>query len=86
MARLARLVVPGYPHHVTQRGVRSIDIFSDDEDRHNYLMFLSEEAEQFGVAFMGWCLMTNHIILVPCQKKKSRWLVRSGKHTNATRA
>jgi putative transposase len=62
MARLARLVVPGYPHHVTQRGVRSIDIFSDDEDRHNYLMFLSEEAEQFGVAFMGWCLMTNHYL------------------------
>lgn len=29
MARLARWVVPGYPHHVTQRGVRSMDIFAD---------------------------------------------------------
>ena len=30
MARISRLVVPGYPHHVTQRGVRSIPIFSSD--------------------------------------------------------
>jgi len=33
MARMARVVVPGYPHHVTQRGVRSIAIFRDDDDR-----------------------------------------------------
>jgi len=33
MARMARLVVRGLPHHVTQRGVRSVDIFDDDEDR-----------------------------------------------------
>lgn len=31
MTRLTRLVIPGYPHHVTQRGVRSIDIFASDE-------------------------------------------------------
>ena len=33
MARIARLVVPGHPQHVTQRGVRSIAIFRDDDDR-----------------------------------------------------
>lgn len=64
MARLARLVVPGYPHHVTQRGVRSIDIFTSDRDRHHYLQFMAEEAHRFGVSFMGWCLMTNHVHLI----------------------
>jgi hypothetical protein len=34
MARLARVIAPGYPHHVTQRGVRSLPIFRNDEDRN----------------------------------------------------
>jgi len=49
MAPLACLIVPGFPHHITQRGVRSIDIFADDEDRNTYLHCLAEEAERFGV-------------------------------------
>jgi putative transposase len=32
MARLARIVVPNIPHHVTQRGNRRRDIFFSDED------------------------------------------------------
>jgi putative transposase len=64
MARLARLVVPGYPHHVTQRGVRSIDIFTNDQDRLSYLQFMAEEAGRCGVSFMAWCLMTNHVHLI----------------------
>ena len=64
MARFARLVVPGYPHHVTQRGVRSVDIFADDEDRLAYLGFMEEEALRFGVTFVAWCLMTNHVHLI----------------------
>jgi putative transposase len=70
MARFARLVVPGYPHHITQRGVRSINIFSDDEDRRNYLQFLSEEAETFGVDYIAWCLMTNHVHLIAVPEKE----------------
>ncbi len=45
MARMARLVVPGLPHHVTQRGVRSMDVFdvvNDDEDRRLYLPLMDE--------------------------------------------
>jgi putative transposase len=53
MARFARLVVPGHPHHVTQRGVRSIDIFADDEDRLAYLDFMREEARRFDVKFVA---------------------------------
>jgi putative transposase len=48
MARFARLVVPGYPHHITQRGVRSMNIFASDDDRRAYLTFMAEESERFG--------------------------------------
>jgi len=64
MARFARLVVPGYPHHITQRGVRSVDIFADDEDRFAYLEIMKEESLRFGVSFVAWCLMTNHVHLI----------------------
>jgi hypothetical protein len=33
MARISRVVAPGHPHHVTQRGVRFIPIFQTDSDR-----------------------------------------------------
>ncbi len=70
MARISRIVVPGYPHHITQRGVRSMDVFHSDEDRRQYLQFLSEEAARFGVDILAWCLMTNHVhfIAVPDNK------------------
>lgn len=64
MARFARLVVPGYPHHVTQRGVRSMTIFDDDRDRFVYLRYMAEEAERFDVRFLVWCLMENHVHLI----------------------
>jgi putative transposase len=70
MARLARLVVPGYPHHITQRGVRSMDIFAGDQDRQQYLRCLHEEAARFGVAFLGWCLMTNHVHLIAVPERE----------------
>ncbi len=67
MARLPRIVVPGYPHHVTQRGVRSLEVFHCDGDRHAYLSFLSTEAVRFDVDILAWCLMTDHVhfIAVP---------------------
>lgn len=70
MARLARLVVPGYPHHITQRGVRSMEIFADDQDRRYYLQFLRDEAGRFGVTFLGWCLMTNHVHLIAVPERE----------------
>lgn len=70
MPRLSRLVVPGYPHHITQRGVRSMDIFADDQDRHNYLQFMAEEANRSGVTFLGWCLMTNHVHLIAVPERE----------------
>jgi putative transposase len=68
MARLARVVAPGYPHHVTQRGVRSLSIFRNDADRKMYLQFLALEARRFGVKILAWCLMTNHVHLIAVPK------------------
>src|SRR5256885_15677406 len=48
MARISRVVASGYPHHVTQRGVRSIPIFQTDSDRRAYLDFVTEEFDRFG--------------------------------------
>ena len=67
MARLARIVVPNGPHHVIQRGVRSMAIFSNDQDRHAYLQLLATFAQQQAVQVWAWCLMPNHVhfVLVP---------------------
>ena len=64
MARISRIVIPGYPHHVIQRGVRSLDVFTTDEDRLAYLSFLAEAAVRFGLDILAWCLMTNHVHFV----------------------
>ena len=64
MARMKRIVVPGYPHHIIQRGVRSMDIFFEDADRREYLHLLRKQGKQFGVRFISYCLMTNHVHLV----------------------
>ena len=68
MARLPRLVVPGYPHHLTQRGVRSMDVFTSDNDRIFYLSFVAEECKRHGVEILAWCLMTNHVHFVAVPK------------------
>jgi putative transposase len=67
MARISRVLASGYPHHVTQRGVRSIPIFQTDSNRKAYLDFMAEELNRFGVEVLAWCLMTNHthLIVVP---------------------
>jgi REP element-mobilizing transposase RayT len=46
MARLARTVVPGLPHHVTQRGNRREAIFFEDGDEEVYRGLLAERASQ----------------------------------------
>jgi putative transposase len=64
MSRIARIVLPGIPHHVTQRGVRSMVLFETEDDRRYYLRVLKEQAGRFGLEFKSYCLMSNHIHLV----------------------
>ena len=63
MARLARVVIPGVPHHVTQRGNRRQPVFFSDDDRRAYLALIAEAAKSSGARCLAWCLMDNHIHL-----------------------
>jgi putative transposase len=67
MARLARVVVPGHPHHVTQRGNGRARTFFGDSDYALYRDLLAENCRAAGVEVWAWCLMPNHVhlILVP---------------------
>ena len=64
MARLPRLTLPGYPHHVIQRGNNRQAIFSSPADYQTLLDLLRINAEKFGVAIHAWVLMTNHFHLL----------------------
>jgi putative transposase len=67
MARLARVVVEGLPHHVTQRGNRRQRVFFDETDYAAYRALLAEGCAAAGVEVWAYCLMPNHVhlILVP---------------------
>jgi putative transposase len=67
MARLARVVVPGVAHHVTQRGNGGARTFFGDGDYALYRDLLAEHCRAAGVEVWAWCLMPNHVhlILVP---------------------
>lgn len=64
MARIARVVVPGYPHHVTQRGNRRQQTFFREEDYQLYLNLMSEWCGKYSVAIWAYCLMPNHVHLI----------------------
>ena len=64
MPRLPRVVLPGYAHHITQRGVRRGDVFFCDADRSLYLRLMREQTEKFEVQILCYCLMTNHVHLL----------------------
>ncbi len=70
MARLARLVVPGLPHHVTQRGNRRGTTFFEDGDYALYLDLMAEAATRARTEIWAYCLMPNHVhvILVPADE------------------
>ena len=64
MARLARVVAPGLPHHVTQRGNRRLDTFFCDDDYRVYQDLMAEWCAHYGVAVWAYCLITNHVHLI----------------------
>ncbi len=67
MPKFPRLVVPGYPHHVTQRGVRRQRTFFDEVDYKYYLEMARELARDWRIEFWAYCLMPNHVhaVVVP---------------------
>jgi putative transposase len=68
MARRARIVAPGIPHHVTACGDRREPIFFEDGDQDIYSDMLAEQALKAGVEMWAYCLMPNHVHLILCPK------------------
>lgn len=64
MARLPRLTLAGYPHHVIQRGNNRQVIFADRQDFEAMLALLAENAQKFRVAVHAYVLMDNHFHLL----------------------
>jgi putative transposase len=64
MARMARVVAPGVPHHVTQRGNRRQNVFFSDTDYETYRTMLAEGCREAGVRVLAYCLMPNHVHLI----------------------
>ncbi len=71
MPRIARIVVPCFPHRVTQRGNRRSDVFFDEADRQKYLMLLADYKQRYGLDLWAYCLMTNHVHLVVVPKDET---------------
>ena len=71
MARIARVVAPGYPHHITQRGNRRQQTFFCDGDYQAYIDLMAEWCAHYDVEIWCYCLMPNHthLIAVPCKKE-----------------
>lgn len=69
MARMARVVVPGYPHHVTQRGNRRQTTFFNDRDYQHYIELVAQFAHEFDTQVCAYRLVPNHVhlVMVPAQ-------------------
>lgn len=64
MPRIARVVVPGVPHHVIQRGNRRQRVFFRESDYRAYKTILARYCERENVEVWAYCLMPNHVHLV----------------------
>ena len=64
MARLPRLTLPGFAHHVIQRGNNRQAIFACNADYQTLLDLLDENARKFDVAIHAYVLMSNHFHLL----------------------
>lgn len=64
MARLPRLTLPDYPHHVIQRGNNRQNIFSTPAHFQYFLALLEEQSRKYEVAVHAYVLMNNHFHLL----------------------
>jgi putative transposase len=75
MSRLARVVIPGVPHHVTQRGNGRAQTFFGEDDYRLYLDLLARQCAAAEVGVWAWVLMPNHVhmVLTPRDDDGLRW-------------
>ena len=79
LPRAARVVIPGVPHHVIQRGNRQQRIFMTQGDCRRYVGMLAEACRAQRVRCLAWCLMPNHVhlVLVPPESDRLRAVMSS---------
>lgn len=67
MPRRPRVLIPGAPLHVIQRGNNRSACFFSEHDYRYYLEQLSRLADEHGCEIHAYCLMTNHthLLLTP---------------------
>jgi putative transposase len=61
MPRLRRVVIPGRPHHITQRGNHRQKVFFSDRDYETYMTLMRKYFRKYGVDLTGYSLMPNHV-------------------------
>ena len=79
MTRLARVVAPDCPHHITQRGNRRQRTFFDDQDYLRYLAYLYEACTEVQLEVWAYCLMPNHVHLIAVPKSSDDLSLAIGK-------
>jgi len=81
MPRRPRLELPGFPLHVTHRGVNRAATFLDDEDFDRYKQWLRESLGEQNIALHAYVFMSNHVHLLltpPAAGKLSKAMSRLG--------
>ena len=76
MARIARVVAPGFPHLVTQRGNRGQTAFFGEGDYQLYIELMAQSCGKCGVEIWAYCLMPNHVYLIARnspRRRAGRW-------------
>ena len=69
MARIARVVASGYPHHIIQRGNRRMDVFFSDDDYLTYIALLKKASLRYDVDIWAYCLLANHAHFIAVPEK-----------------
>jgi len=70
MPRTARVILEGYPHHITQRGNYQQKVFESPKDMEIYLGFVKAYAEEYDLQLLAYCLMPNHVHFIVLPKDK----------------
>jgi len=71
MPRIARIVIPDLPYHITQRGNYRQDVFEDNEDRLNYLSWIDDYSKKYKLSILAYCLMDNHVHFIAIPRKEN---------------
>jgi len=79
MPRNARVVAPGLPYHITQRGTNRQRVFLTVADRSLYLRLVRENQAEAGVRILAYCLMRNHVHFVAVPQREDSLAVLFGR-------